>query len=193
MRVSWSLGHGKALVTTVRNDLFSHFNMSQQCFRLATWVSRELKACVCRAWKSKIATRVPTDIFFFTNLQRNKHQMYPYPRVPRPHREIRFRVQTMLPPTLTSEMQLGRFLLSLLLDGALGRRRNPDRHLIHVSFDFIQVLLAEVLYGVPHRVRLEHAHPLIGQRILIGIQQSHAGVVHAPGNHRNRIGDVHVS
>lgn len=49
MRISWSFAQGKALVTTVRNVLFSHFRMSQQCFRLATWASRELSAWECRA------------------------------------------------------------------------------------------------------------------------------------------------
>lgn len=44
-RVSWSLAHGKALVTTVRNVLFSHLSISQQCFKLVTLASLELRAC----------------------------------------------------------------------------------------------------------------------------------------------------
>lgn len=49
--VSWSLPQGKALVTTWRNVLFSHLSISQQCFRLVTLASLELKACWDLAWK----------------------------------------------------------------------------------------------------------------------------------------------
>lgn len=43
--VSWSLEHGNALVTTVKKVLFSHLSISQQCFKLVTLGSLELRAC----------------------------------------------------------------------------------------------------------------------------------------------------
>lgn len=49
---SWSLAQGKALVTTVKKVLFSHLSISQQCLRLATCASLELRAWEWRAWNN---------------------------------------------------------------------------------------------------------------------------------------------
>lgn len=46
-------------------------------------------------------------------------------------------------------------------DSTLGGRRQPQRNIIHVSFDLVQMLLAEVLDGVAHRVRLKYADPVV--------------------------------
>ena len=50
-----------------------------------------------------------------------------------------------------------------LLNGALDRQRDLDAHALHVRLDLVQVLLAEVLHGVPHGVGLKYGHPVFGR------------------------------
>lgn len=126
--------------------------------------------------------RVEINCEFY--LQRYKHEVYPNLGVPGPHREISLRIQTVLAPALAGEMQLGRLLLTFLLDGTLSRGRHPQRHHVHVRLYFVQVFLAEVLDGVTHRVRLKHAHPLVLRGVLVGVDQCYGRVVGPSCYHR---------
>lgn len=73
IKESWSFTQGKALVTTVRNVLFSHFSISQQCFKLATCASRELRAWECRAWKKYVIDLYQTKVYHLSIILYTMH------------------------------------------------------------------------------------------------------------------------
>ena len=87
--------------------------------------------------------------------------MYPSLGIPGLQRVRGRLVETVLSvSTLACEMQLGVLLALPLLDGALHGQRELHRERGHVGLDLVEVLLAEVLNGVSHRIGLEHRDPL---------------------------------
>ncbi len=104
----------------------------------------------------------------FVYLQREKHEMYPRPGVPRLHGVEVGAVEAVLcGASLAGEVELGELAPLALLDGALDRQRQLDAEARHVRLDLGQVLLTEVLHGVSHRVRLEYRNALQRQYIEI--------------------------
>lgn len=113
-------------------------------------------------------------------LQRQEHEVDPHARRPRAHGEQRARVQAVQPAPPARELQPRLLLAAPLLDGALGGRRQAQRHVVHVRLDLVQVLLAEVLHGVAHGVGLEHADAVVGRaRAVVRVDHGDAGVVGA--------------
>lgn len=102
--------------------------------------------------------------------------MYPNPWIPRLHRKKCLRIQTMLPSCLASKMQFRWLLLPLFLNGAFSWWWNPAGYLIHIHFNFIQVLFTEMLYCIPHRIRFKNTHPL-RRSTLISIENCDACVI----------------
>ena len=105
--------------------------------------------------------RVPgTEGTLTPALQGHEHQVDPRPGVPRLHRVESCLVQTVLPPALAGEVQLGVLLPFAFLYSELYRKGQLDIDTLHVGLDLVQVLLTEVLHSVTHGEGLEDADPV---------------------------------
>lgn len=95
-------------------------------------------------------------------LQRQEHQVNPQAATFGAHHKVtRPAVQAVLALCLAVEVDLRHLLrLAALLNGDLHRLGNLHEDLCHVRLDLVDVLLAEVLHRVPHRVGLKDGHAI---------------------------------
>ena len=94
-------------------------------------------------------------------LQSHEHEVDPGPRVAALHRIEGGLVEAVLPSALTSKVELGVLLPLPLLDCELDGQGELDANALHVGLDLVQVLLTEVLDGVPHGERLKDGNPVL--------------------------------
>lgn len=57
---------------------------------------------------------------------------------------------------------------SLTFNTTADRKRQLDKHLLHVCFDLVQVFLTEVLHRVSHSKGFKHTDPLPMFHVVIG-------------------------
>ena len=146
-------------MTRVEKLFSSHFRISQQFFKEDTPGSLVDNADWLLHGQNEFSEFSKRNSK--PGLEGHEHEMDPGPGMTTLHGIEGGLVEAMLASSLTGKVEFSVLLPLSLLDCELDGQGELDANALHVGLDLVQVLLTEVLDGVPHGERLKDGNPVL--------------------------------